>query len=65
MRLIDIVNAPWAITTDMLQEIQGIYSRHVRGEKINLASVEAALGRPLDNQPKGYAVLKPQILPVA
>lgn len=56
MRLIDIVNAPWAITTDMLQEIQGIYGRHVRGEKINLANVEAAIGRPLDNETKGYTV---------
>jgi capsid assembly protease len=56
MRLIDIVNAPWAITSDMLLEIQGIYGRHVRGEKINLANVEAAIGRPLDNQPKGYDV---------
>lgn len=56
MRLIDIVNAPWAITTDMLLEIQGIYSRHVRGEKINLANIEAAIGRPLDNKPKGYEI---------
>lgn len=56
MRLIDIVNAPWAITTDMLLEIQGIYSRHVRGEKINLSNVEAAIGRPLDNEPKGYEI---------
>jgi len=56
MRLIDIVNGSWAITSDMLLEIQGIYSRHVRGEKINLANVEAAIGRPLDNEPKGYTV---------
>jgi signal peptide peptidase SppA len=56
MRLIDIVNAPWAITTDMLSEIQGIYSRHVRGEKINLANIEAAIGKPLDNSAKGYVI---------
>ena len=56
MRLIDIVNAPWAITTEMLQEIQGIYGSHVRGEKINIANIEAAIGRPLDNQPKGYDI---------
>ena len=40
MRLIDIVNAPWAITSEMLDEIQGIYACHMRGEKINLDALE-------------------------
>jgi signal peptide peptidase SppA len=54
MRLADIVSGPWAITPEMLHEIQGIYSRHLRGEKINLEMVEASLGRPLNSEPKGY-----------
>lgn len=54
MRLADIVSGPWAITPEMLHEIQGIYTRHLRGEKINLEIVEASLGRPLNSEPKGY-----------
>lgn len=57
MRLIDIVNAPWAITPEMHEEIQGIYARHMRGEKINLASIEAAIGKPLSGPTRGYDVV--------
>ena len=49
MKLADIVNGPWAIVPETLIEIQGIYAVHLRGEKIDLAKVEAALGRPLAN----------------
>lgn len=56
MRLIDIINAPWAITPDMLSEIQGIYGRHLRGDKIDLQNLSAATGITFDNQPKGYSV---------
>ena len=45
MRLVDIVAGPWAITPEMYVEIQGIYARHMRGEKINLADIEAQIGR--------------------
>lgn len=57
MRLIDIVNGPWAITPDMLTEIQSIYGRHLRGEKIDLNILEASLGRPLNSEPKGYEIV--------
>jgi signal peptide peptidase SppA len=57
MRLIDIVNAPWAITPEMHEEIQSIYARHMRGEKINLASIEAAIGKPLSGPTRGYDVV--------
>jgi signal peptide peptidase SppA len=56
MRLIDIINAPWAITPEMLDEIQAIYGRHLRGEKIDLVGLEERLGQPLNNEPKGYEV---------
>lgn len=49
MRLIDIVSAPWAITPEMFQEVQGIYARHLRGEKIDIAAIEARVGAPLAN----------------
>lgn len=50
MRLLDIIAAPWAITPEMFVEVQGIYARHVRGEKINIKDVEARVGAPLQNQ---------------
>lgn len=56
MRLLDIINAPWAITPAMLDEIQAIYGRHLRGDKIDLASLSAATGIAFDNAPKGYTV---------
>lgn len=56
MRLIDIINAPWAITPDMLSEIQGIYARHIRGDKIDIQQLSAATGISFDNQPKGYTI---------
>lgn len=56
-KLLDIVNAPWAIQPEKLEEIQGIYLTHLRGEKIDIAAVEARLGRPLQNEPKAYEVI--------
>lgn len=56
MKLADIVAGPWAITPVMLSEIQGIYSRHLRGEKIDVAGLEARLGGPLPGPTKGYEV---------
>lgn len=56
MRLADIVNGPWAITPPMLAEITGIYARHMRGEKLDLASIEAKVGHELNNERKPYQV---------
>lgn len=49
MRLNDVVNGAWAITPEMFEEVQGIYARHCRGEKIDLDVVEAKVGAPLKN----------------
>lgn len=57
MKLTDIVRGPWAITPEMYQEVQAIYSRHLRGEKIDLNNLEAAIGRPLASEPKGYEII--------
>ena len=56
MKLLDIINAPWAIQPEMLEEIQGIYLTHLRGEKIDLKGVEARLGQPLNNARQDYEV---------
>lgn len=58
MRIIDIVNAPWAIIPDRLMEINSIYETHLKGEKIDLKPIEAALGRPLNSQAQGYEVIE-------
>lgn len=50
MKLSDIVNGPWAITPEMYTEVQGIYARHMRGDKINLQDIEARIGMPLRNE---------------
>jgi len=46
-KLLDIVNSPWALPAEKLDEIVAIYCAHVRGEKIDLAAIEARIGRPL------------------
>lgn len=56
MKLLDIVNGPWAIAPDNLAEIQGIYATHLRGEKIDIAAIEARLGRPLANEQQQYSI---------
>ena len=56
MRLADLVFAPWAITPEMYSEVVGIYTRHMRGEKLDLRALEASLGRPLANEQKGYTI---------
>lgn len=56
MKILDIVTSPWAIMPEKLVEIQEIYITHLRGEKIDLAPIEAALGRPLDNRERPYDV---------
>lgn len=57
MKITDVLNAPWAIEPAKLLEIQGIYETHLRGEKIDIAAVEASLGRPLDNKKSSYQVV--------
>src|SRR5581483_1697254 len=57
MRLLDVLNAPWAIVPEKLLEIREIYFTHLRGEKIDLRAIEARLGQPLNNQKQGYEVV--------
>lgn len=52
----DLLSAPWAIEPAKLLEIQAIYAARLRGEQIDLANVEARLGRPLANEQQEYSV---------
>lgn len=56
MQLLDVLTAPWAIEPAKLLEIQAIYAAHFRGERADIAAVEAKLGRPLANEPAPYTV---------
>ena len=57
MKILDILNAPWAIEPSSLLEIQAIYATHLRGEKIDIQAIEARLGRPLVNEQAAYQVI--------
>lgn len=56
-RILDILNSPWAILPDRLDQICDIYENHKRREKVDLAEIEAQLGRPLNNVRKNYEVV--------
>ncbi|MES2685481.1 MAG: S49 family peptidase [Pseudomonadota bacterium] len=56
MKLIDLITAPWAISQEKLREIQAIYSAHLHNGKIDLAAIEARLGRPLANEQQDYQI---------
>lgn len=57
MKLFDVMTAPWAIVPEKLREIQGIYETHLKGDKIDLESLEARLGEPLQRKEQGYQVI--------
>jgi signal peptide peptidase SppA len=40
----------------MHEEVQAIYARHYRGEKIDLRAMEASLGKSLANEPAPYQI---------
>ena len=56
MKLTELITSPWAIAPESLREIQQIYATHCKGEKIDVAAIEARLGRPLANDQQQYSV---------
>lgn len=56
MKILDVITSPWAIQPEKLLEIQGIYATHLRGEKIDIKGVEAAIGKPLNNVAQGFSI---------
>lgn len=56
MTLLDLLRSAWAIQPERLLEIQAIYETHLRGEKIDLESIETRLGRPLASEQQEYRI---------
>jgi signal peptide peptidase SppA len=54
VRVIDVLNAPWAIVPEKYFELRAIYETHLRGEKIDIESIEARIGRPLKSEHQPY-----------
>jgi signal peptide peptidase SppA len=53
---LSILNRPWAITQDKMDEILDVYEDRLSGKKRDLEIVAAAIGKPLGNQDQGYTV---------
>jgi len=57
MRLIDLINSPWAIMPEMLREISAIYTTHMKGEKIDIKGIEERTGKTLKNKHQSYEIV--------
>ena len=53
MNLVELLCSHWAILPDRLAELRDIYAAHMRGT-LDLAAVEARMGRELSNEQKDY-----------
>ena len=58
MKVFDILNSPWAILPEKLQEISDVYRRHLAGDKASLAEFEVQLAQAAgdDEDEKCYIV---------
>jgi ClpP class serine protease len=56
MSLVDLLCSPWAILEDRYAELREIYAAHAAG-RLDLAAVEARLGRELKSELKAYEVM--------
>lgn len=57
MRILDILDAPWAISESKLMEIRDLYFAHTRREKLDLKAWEAATGLPAGAAPEPYKIV--------
>jgi signal peptide peptidase SppA len=57
MRLIDALHAPWAIRPETLDTMLEVYERNKAGEVLDVKAIEAAIGKPLNNDPLPYEVI--------
>ena len=68
MKLLDVLNSPWAIMPERYVQVRDIYLRHLGGEKISedtIKAIEASMGRPLENPEQGYEIVNgAAIIPV-
>jgi signal peptide peptidase SppA len=57
MNLLDVLYSPWAILPEHLTLMQEIYGAHLRGDRPDIAALEARRGAPLPGPvPGGYEV---------
>lgn len=56
MNLTDVLSSPWAILPGKLEEIHAIVAAHARGDRRDIAAIEAQIGRPLSNQQRPVQV---------
>lgn len=56
-KVLDILNSPWALLPEKRQQMVAIYSAYIRGEKIDIAAIEAQLGKPLQNEQPPYQII--------
>jgi capsid assembly protease len=59
-----ILSSPWAITRPAFDNVQAAIARHAAGESADIAALEAAMGKPLNNTrspmavtPEGVAII--------
>lgn len=50
--LATLAASPWAVTPAHFEHVLAVYRRHLAGEVADLAGIEAAIGKPLDNKPR-------------
>ena len=57
MTILDVLYSPWAILPDHLTEMREIYAAYLRGERQDIAVIEARRGAPLKGpEPGGYEI---------
>ena len=62
MKILDIINQPWAISPQYLEQIATVYSNHLKGEKLDFK----ALGFGRDKQQRDFEVINNiAIIPVS
>lgn len=57
MNVLEVLNAPWAITQPKLDQIVSIYDAKLKGENLSVTELEAKLGRSVSNEDKPYEVI--------
>jgi signal peptide peptidase SppA len=57
MQVIDVLNSPWAIQKEKYAEIRTLYYMHAHGEHVDIAAVEQAMGRKLENKYRAVTVV--------
>lgn len=56
MKILDIMNRPWAITSSKLEMICDVYARHEAGEKFDVEGLKAAAAGSSSGDDAGYTV---------